>query len=389
MKRKPATKKEKQNETSQWPFIRWIEHRQRWMVDSRTASGGERKFYTTKDEAEGAAIIARTKRQNEGASAFDHEELSRYGWTIQRAIKFALEHLKRQSASVLIEDAVKSLLESKRAAGRDKDYCTRLSINLSKVTEAFPGQTIASIGTMDLGAFLTKLPLAPGTKNTVRADCVTLWSFAVKAGWASENEAKKTELFAENLGAPEILTPEEAAELMKASRGDVAAFHAIGLFAGLRTEEIERIEWEDIKLSEGHIIVGVDTAKKTRSRRRRIVPIQPNLAAWLSRKGIQRKKGPIRQSNFRRRELASREAAADAFTKQAKNGNRRAAKSAAKLAAWPRNVMRHSFVSYRLAATSNAAQTALESGHRESVLFANYREVVRPDMAAEFFAIMP
>ncbi|MBU3665919.1 MAG: hypothetical protein FGM15_08625, partial [Chthoniobacterales bacterium] len=166
----------KQDETHQWPFIRWIESRQRWMVDARTATGGERKFYATKDEAEGAAIIARTKRQNEGASAFDHEELSRYGWTIQRAIKFALDHLKRQSASVAVTDAVKSLLESKRAAGRDENYCTRLSINLGKLTEAFPDKTIASIGTLDLGAFLTKLPLAPGTKNTVRSDCATLWS---------------------------------------------------------------------------------------------------------------------------------------------------------------------------------------------------------------------
>lgn len=379
----------KQDETHQWPFIRWIESRQRWMVDSRTATGGERKFYQTKDEAEGAAIIARTKRQNEGASAFDHEELARYGWTIQRAIKFALEHLKRQSASVSVEEAVKSLLENKRAAGRDENYCTRLSINLGKLTEAFASKTIASIGALDLTAFLTKLPLAPGTKNTVRADCATLWSYAVKAKWATENEAKKTELFTEDHGAPEILTPAEAAALMKASKGDIAAFHAIGLFAGLRTEEIERIEWEDIKLDDGHIEVSADKAKKTRSRRRRIVPIQPNLAAWLKLKAVNKKKGPIRKANFRRRLEAAREAAAEMFAKQAKRGNKKAAKSAAKLSAWPRNVMRHSFVSYRLAATNNAAQTALESGHRENVLFSNYREVVRADDAAEYFGIMP
>jgi integrase len=379
----------KQDETSQWPFIRWIENRQRWMVDARTATGGERKFYVTKDEAEGAAVTARIKRQNEGASAFDDAELARYGWTIQRAIKFAVDHLKRQSASVSVEDAVASLLANKRAAGRDANYCTRLSINLGKLTEAFPGKTIASIGALDLTAFLTKLPLAAGTKNTVRADCATLWSYAVKAKWATENEAKKTELFTEDHGAPEILTPDEAAALMKASKGDVAAFHAIGLFAGLRTDEIERIEWEDIKLAEGHIEVSVSNAKRTRSRRRRLVPIQPNLAAWLKLKTVNKKKGPIRQANFRRREGASRQAAADAFAKQAKKGNKKAAKSAAKLAAWPRNVMRHSFVSYRLAATNNAAQTALESGHRENVLFSNYREVVRADAAKEYFAIMP
>jgi hypothetical protein len=47
------------------------------------------------------------------------------------------------------------------------------------------------------------------------------------------------------------------------------------------------------------------------------------------------------------------------------------------------------FVSYRLAATGNAAQTALESGHDQTVLFAHYRELVKPKDAERFFAIMP
>jgi hypothetical protein len=46
-------------------------------------------------------------------------------------------------------------------------------------------------------------------------------------------------------------------------------------------------------------------------------------------------------------------------------------------------------VSYRLAATGNAAQTALESGHDQAVLFAHYREIVRPKDAERFFSIRP
>jgi hypothetical protein len=51
--------------------------------------------------------------------------------------------------------------------------------------------------------------------------------------------------------------------------------------------------------------------------------------------------------------------------------------------------MRHSFVSYRLAAAGNAAQTALESGHDQAVLFAHHRELVRPKEAARFWEIRP
>jgi len=51
--------------------------------------------------------------------------------------------------------------------------------------------------------------------------------------------------------------------------------------------------------------------------------------------------------------------------------------------------MRHSFVSYRLAATGNAAQVALESGHDQAILFRHYRELVRPKDAERFFSIVP
>ncbi len=340
------------------------------MVDARTATGGERKFYATKQEAEGAAIIARTKRTNEGASAFDDSELARYGWTIQKAIQHAVEHLKTQDASVPIEKAVESLIAAKRGAGRKEDYIkNRLANNLGKLTAAFRGRTIAGIGMLDLQSFLAQLPVAVGTKNSVRSDCVTLWAYAVKTGWAKENEAKKVDVLEEDVEEVEILTPAQASALMAASEGDVAAFHAIGLFAGLRTVELERIDWAQINLETGQIHIKASTAKRTKRRGRsgRFVPILPNLRAWLE--PLAKTSGPICGPNFRRRQTATKDAAG--------------------LAAWPRNVMRHSFVSYRLAATNDSAKTALESGHREQVLFDHYRKELTERDGAKYFAIAP
>ena len=51
--------------------------------------------------------------------------------------------------------------------------------------------------------------------------------------------------------------------------------------------------------------------------------------------------------------------------------------------------MRHSFVSYRLAATQNAPQNALESGHDQAVSFAHYQELVKPKDAERYFNIRP
>jgi hypothetical protein len=51
--------------------------------------------------------------------------------------------------------------------------------------------------------------------------------------------------------------------------------------------------------------------------------------------------------------------------------------------------MRHSFVSYRLAETQNAGKTALESGHDQAILFAHYRELVKPQAAKLYWSIRP
>ena len=56
---------------------------------------------------------------------------------------------------------------------------------------------------------------------------------------------------------------------------------------------------------------------------------------------------------------------------------------------WRQNALRHSYASYRLADTPDAARVALEMGNSPEKLFRHYRELVTPDAAKEWFAIMP
>ena len=85
------------DKTDAWPFIRWIESRQRWQVDARTKDGGERRFFEKKAEAEGWASSQQIKRSNEGNRAFDNRELAVYGLNVSNAIKFTLDHYRRQA----------------------------------------------------------------------------------------------------------------------------------------------------------------------------------------------------------------------------------------------------------------------------------------------------
>jgi integrase len=139
----------------------------------------------------------------------------------------------------------------------------------------------------------------------------------------------------------------------------------IGAFAGLREAEIQRLDWNEIDLARGHIEV---KAAKAKSARMRIVPIQPNLAAWLQPSGGMT--GRIVPLGARRKLARVREAA--------------------KLADWPNNGLRHSFASYRLAAINDAPRVAMELGHTSpQMLYSTYRELVLPLEAERYWKIEP
>jgi hypothetical protein len=56
---------------------------------------------------------------------------------------------------------------------------------------------------------------------------------------------------------------------------------------------------------------------------------------------------------------------------------------------WPANCLRHSYASFRLAETHDAARVALEMGNSPTMLFTNYRELADEHDAKAWFAIAP
>jgi hypothetical protein len=130
---------------------------------------GERKFFDTLNEAEGWQQIQRVRRENEGGRSFDDRELAAYGLTISDAIKFTLDHYRKQTASVPLESAMNGLIEAKKGAGRSERYCNDLRLRLGRLCAAFEGKKVAEIGTADLEAFLAGLNVASGTRNTFGA----------------------------------------------------------------------------------------------------------------------------------------------------------------------------------------------------------------------------
>ena len=357
---RPKTKKEK----LEWPYVAFIEKRDAWQVDARTKTGGSRKFFKTRAAAETYAAQCRITRNNQGTAAFGNTELAKYGKSIQQAIDFYLVHLRAMEKSVSVSDAMEALIGARRSAGRTETYCYDLRRRLSRFQKGFPDATVATITAADIDAWLTGLNMAPGTRNTFRRDIRTLFSYCKKRKWVTANEAMETER-AKDIDKPaSILTPGQAANLLNKCGDDLIPYVAIGLFAGLRSSELKKLDWSQVDLDGGHIEV---TAAQAKTARRRLVPIADNLRAWLE--PVRQIAGPITPLGKRKR-----------FQK---------VKEAAGFKSWENNVMRHSFGSYRLAQCQDAARISLEMGNSPQMVFSHYRELVKPRDAETYWRIMP
>jgi integrase len=155
---------------------------------------------------------------------------------------------------------------------------------------------------------------------------------------------------------------------------------AIGAFAGLRSAEIERLEWSDIDLVGRHITVG---AGKAKTAGRRLVPISDNLSMWLA--PYFERKGNVWAGTHEDYYDAQRQTAlATAVTADPQKGVKEQ-----KAVKWRPNGLRHSFASYRFAETGDAGRVAGELGNSAAIVHRHYRELVKPADAKTWFNVKP
>jgi integrase len=160
--------------------------------------------------------------------------------------------------------------------------------------------------------------------------------------------------------------PSELAALLKHASLQVAPCIVLSAFAGLRAEEIMRLEWSDVERRPGFIEVA---AHKAKTATRRIVPIVDSLSRWLA----------IAPRNGERVWPRSKAWYFEAL--------RNAAASAG--ITWKQNALRHSFISYRLAEIQDVNRVALEAGNSPQMIFRHYRELATPEQAHTWFTIVP
>lgn len=185
---------------------------------------------------------------------------------------------RKQTIKKPIRELVAELLAIKETRGASDRYIQDLKYRLNRFAKAF-SMDACNVTTPLLQAWLDGEKLKPQAYSNFRRVIHLLFEFAVARGYAAENPAVGVEKVKVRGGTIEIYTPAKIARLLAAASNEFRPILAIGAFAGLRSAELERLEWSDIHLDSRHIIIGIDRAKTAT---RRIVPIAENLAAWLA-----------------------------------------------------------------------------------------------------------
>ena len=286
---------------------------------------------------------------------------------IAEAARFYLNHGARHITPKTPAEIVEELIAQKRADGMSERYCDDLSYRCGRFARAFQCE-IGSITPALVQQFLNGLNLSARSVNNFRKTLKTLFEFARSRRYLPKDIDLLEGISRQREHSTiEIYTPQEMATLLLAATGNKLLSIALRGFAGLRSAELERLQWNQIRLgAEPHLIVNADQAK---TRSRRLVPISDNLAAWLAphAKGS----GQVWPHGHDYLYESQRAVARKAGVK------------------WKQNALRHSFISYRMALVKDANQVALEAGNSPDIIFRNYLELVTRTQASSWFGIEP
>ena len=288
---------------------------------------------------------------------------------IEAAREYARRHPVKMPTK-LAADVVTEFLDEKEKQGRSERHLETLRSHCLRFGSAV-SMNLGSVTASDIEVFLDGLKVGARTRDNAANSIRTLFEFAKRKRYVPSDYDEHTRVSRLSTGEDgpiEIFRPDEIVALLEAADKALVPFIVIGGFAGLRSSEILRLDWQDVKFDSDNIIVQKGKVKK-RGQSRRIVPMLPNLKAWLTL--YAKRTGLVWP--FSKPYLYESLAALTVKTK----------------VQWKDNALRHSFVSYRVAQIKNIPQVAFECGNSMQRIASNDRELVTEQDAAKWFSITP
>jgi site-specific recombinase XerD len=347
----------------------------RWRLNipaSITGTRKERRFF--------ASLEAAKKHRDDllenwkAAGPDTLRRLAERGMSVTDALEFALKHAPKV-APITFAAACPLFIASRTKANCKARYIGNLESQLLGLNKRFAARMVHDITPDDLDRWLGQLrakdgktPANPKTRNNYIITLRAFFNHAVDRGWRGTNPAEKLIRATEDESDISILSPNQVSilldEAQKPEHAEVFPAMLLQLFAAPRRSELMEIGWE-------HLIGKYLRLDKTKVRRKRAVEMSDSLLAWLA--PFRANAGPI----------FAAEGGEDGYTYRvslvAKNVKMELSK----------NVLRHTAISMRVAATGDMAKTSLWAGSAPKTICEHYLGIVTPEDAAIFYSLGP
>jgi integrase len=341
-----------------------------------TGTEKRRRFFSSETEANEFIRQTDVASRERGKAAFDisnalavealelQNQLQPHGASLTQAVKFFI-----QNAPIAGKKTINELIPEYLRTKKNPAYRRAQEISLLVFAKDFGNKPAAGIFAPALEKWFAGKKWKPLNERNYMRDLSMFFRWAEMRDYVAGNPFDKVKRPTVERTAPEIFNLEETSKLLAAASENcdlgLLPMYAIGLFSGVRVEELEALTWEMIDWDEGEIRL---PGQITKTRMPRNIEIFPALRATL-RKHLH-EKGPIVCSvnlRLRRQKLI----------KAAKISNKR-------------NALRHSFASYHAAKYRDPGRLQMLLGQETpSVLFRHYIAATRRTDAERYFKLRP
>ena len=354
-----------------------------------TGKTREQRQFPVKDEAREYAKMRHSEITRFGHSAFALtaaqrndaaraiEILSPYNLSLEEAARLAVKHVPEIREQITVTELRALFLA---APGRRKSKLTQrrahtlhnLKWRTARFDKVHGESSVTEIRPTQAREWLTSLgALSPVSLNNYRRALHAMFSFALIEGYCTANPIAKIPLFDVPEKAPAILSIEQTIRLVTVaaesdSRLGLLGYIVLGLFAGLRRAEIERLDWLAVKWERRMVTIDGSIAKTGSIRN---VTLADNALKWLAL--CPHRAGRVAPLNL--------------------NPKLRRLRFLAGIEKWEGNELRHSFASYHYDLHQNGPLTAAQLGHSSGcqLLFEHYRSLVPLGDGGRYFSVNP
>ena len=352
------------------------------LADANAFANAKGVELTNKGRAQQMILSPMTQEQHDAALAAVDKLGGTYSLT--QAVDYFLRNHRPPDYTIRMSDALKVFIDEKERDGLRQRTLYGLKRSLERFSEKTQDPWVHEITHETVAGYLRRLRALDGKAkaslkffNNCRQELNAFFSWAAEPDRLSnrpytfENPVAAVRAYSsrqvreQQSAKPATTAPATVQRilgtLMRWREGALVRYYALAYFAGIRPEEIQRMngrEKELINLRTRTITIPANISK---TRQERQVVISENLAQWMT--GF---KAPIIPTNFRRLNAKVR-----------------------KHFGLSHDEARHSFISYHVALHRSVGDAALQAGNSETIVKRHYLNTHTREEGGEFFRIVP